>query len=891
METSPKHDERVMQLVAEARRQSPAEREAFLRQECETDPILYQEVADTLKWDDRMGSFLQAPLIKLVVVARPFQTGEVIDGRFEIVRVIGEGGMGVVYEAIDRKRNLRIAIKSAKPGFQRLLSPELEGALKVRHPNICLVNQIHSTKTDKGDVDFLSMEFLQGETLAAHLEKSGKLDTGQALNIARQLCAGLSEAHRSGVIHGDLKSNNIILCQNEDGSVRPVITDFGLSSGKNHPSLEVGGTPDYMAPELWQGQKTSKASDVYALGVILYEIITGRLPFDSKSVKSHLIRPPAPSTLTKGLDPRWDRVLLECLSDLPGARPSDAGQVIDRLEKHPLRKAPLIAVIALAVAALAVAASVPPIHAWMIDLFMPINMRLAILPFQGPPEATVIGEGALQDVSDRLRHMPSARRTLVVISPAEEVRNSVQTPQEASKVLHATHALQTSVRREGNEYVAAASVIDLTTLAHVGEFSARYSDATIGALPSALAGEVSLALHLRSAAVPEALSPEATPPYDKGLYLLRTDRQTFEDAIALFKEAARLDPRSPLPPAALVEALIVKFDRTKEHSSLVEAQQALRDAESLNPDSARVRLAHGLLYQTAGQYEKALEDYRRAQALEPRNVDALLGIAGVYDKFDMPDKAAEAYNRAINLDPGYFWPYELQGVFFYHRSRYREAAEQFRKVIERAPGMSAAYSNLGATLMDLGEFDKAEAALVAALKLRETPSALNNMGAIRAYQRRDGDAVDYYERAIKIEPNGYLFIENLGDSYRRLGRLTDAKLAYRMAMKQALRELDENPTLGYPRGYVAYCSAQLGDTRRAEAEIGQAMRSSPGDKSVIRNAVLIYEALHQRDRAIAALKSASPELLHELERHPDLADFCQDSRFQQLVSQIGDGGK
>jgi len=891
METSPKHDERVMQLVAEARRQSPAEREAFLRQECETDPILYQEVADTLRWDDRMGSFLQAPLIKLVVVARPFQTGEVIDGRFEIVRVIGEGGMGVVYEAIDRKRNLRIAIKSAKPGFQRLLSPELEGALKVRHPNICLVNQIHSTKTDKGDVDFLSMEFLQGETLAAHLEKSGKLDTGQALNIARQLCAGLSEAHRSGVIHGDLKSNNIILCQNEDGSVRPVITDFGLSSGKNHPSLEVGGTPDYMAPELWQGQKTSKASDVYALGVILYEIITGRLPFDSKSVNSHLIRPPAPSTLTKGLDPRWDRVLLECLSDLPGARPSDAGQVIDRLEKHPLRKAPLIAVIALAVAALAVAASVPPIHAWMIDLFMPINMRLAILPFQGPHEATVIGEGALQDVSDRLRHMPSARRTLVVISPAEEVRNSVQTPQEASKVLHATHALQTSVRREGNEYVAEASVIDLTTLAHLGEFSARYSDATIGALPSALAGEVSLALHLRSAAVPEALSPEATPPYDKGLYLLRTDRQTFEDAIALFKQAARFDPRSPLPPAALVEALIVKFDRTKEHSSLVEAQQALRDAESLNPDSARVRLAHGLLYQTAGQYEKALEDYRRAQALEPRNVDALLGIAGVYDKFDMPDKAAEAYNRAINLDPGYFWPYELQGVFFYHRSRYREAAEQFRKVIERAPGMSAAYSNLGATLMDLGEFDKAEAALVAALKLRETPSALNNMGAIRAYQRRDGDAVDYYERAIKIEPNGYLFIENLGDSYRRLGRLTDAKLAYRMAMKQALRELDENPTLGYPRGYVAYCSAQLGDTRRAEAEIGQAMRSSPGDKRVIRNAVLTFEALHQRDRAIAALKSATPELLHELERHPDLADFCQDLRFQQLVSQIGDGGK
>ena len=135
-----------------------------------------------------------------------FGPGEVMESRFESVRIVGEGGMGVVYEAIDRKRNLRIAIKSAKPGFQRLLSPELEGALKVRHPNVCLVNQIHTTKTDAGEVDFLSMEFLEGETLSAHLETKGKLDPTAALEIVRQLCAGLLEAHHSGVVHGDLKA-------------------------------------------------------------------------------------------------------------------------------------------------------------------------------------------------------------------------------------------------------------------------------------------------------------------------------------------------------------------------------------------------------------------------------------------------------------------------------------------------------------------------------------------------------------------------------------------------------------------------------------------------------------------------------------------------------------
>jgi len=873
-----------MKIISQAWRKSPTEREPFLRSECETDSDLYQEIAETLQWETRMGSFLQQPLVALTVVGRPFRAGEVIDGRFEIVRTVGEGGMGVVYEAIDRKRNLRIAIKSAKPGFQRLLSPELEGALKVRHPNVCLVNQIHTTKTDAGEVDFLSMEFLEGETLSAHLERKGKLDPTAALETARQLCAGLSEAHHSGVVHGDLKSANIILSQHDDGSLRPVITDFGLASGANQPTGAFGGTPGYMAPELLRGQKTSKASDVYALGVILYEIVTGRLPFEKQSAESHSIRPPAPSEVVKNLDPRWDAVILQCLSESPAARPTDAAQIIARLEKRPLRKAPLIAVGVLILAAL-----IPPIRHWatdaFMDRFMPANMRLAILPIQSPSEATMIGEGALHDVSDRLRHLPSARRTLVIIPPGADAAAAVQTPEQAIKVLHATHALRTTLRREGKDYVVEGSVIDLHTQAHLRDFNSRYSETTVGALPSALANEVSLALHLSTAAAPEALSPEATAPYDKGLYLLRTDEQTYEDAISLFREAARLDPRSPLPPAALVEAQVVKCSIIKEHGCLAEAQQALWDAESLNPDSARVRLAGGMLNQASGKYQKALEDYHRVQELEPRNIDALLQIASVYFRADMADKAIIAYQQAIELDPGYYLPHEEVGSFHYFRGEYREAIAQFKLAIDRAPGRAIAYSNLGATLMDLGEYSSAETSLLQSLKLRETASALNNMGAVRAYQRQDAQAVDYYQRAIRMNPNDYVFIQNLADSYRRLGLSRESRHAYSQALKLGMVGLAENPVEAFSRGFVAYCSARLGDTQRAQTEIGQALKLSPGNKSVIRNAVLTYEALGQREQAIMALHGATPELLKELEHHPDLADLSIDSRFQQLVTQ------
>ena len=873
-----------MKIVSQVRRKSPSEREALLRLLCATDSRLYQETAETVKWEERMGPFLLQPLISLTTVGRLFRPGEVIEGRFEIVRVIGEGGMGVVYEAIDRKRNLRIAIKSAKPGFQRLLSPELEGALKVRHPNVCLVNQIHATKTDAGEVDFLTMEFLQGETLSAHLTKKGKLEPPAALEIARQLCAGVSEAHRSGIVHGDLKSNNVILCPDEAGHLRPVITDFGLATGANQTSGLCGGTPDYMAPELWRGQRPSKASDIYALGVILYEVVTGRLPFDSKSVANRP-PPPAPSTFAKGLDPRWDHVILDCLSDSPEDRPPSADQVIARLDKRPLRKAPLIAAVLVISAALT-----PQIRDRVIDLFMPVHMRLAILPFQGPTDTTAIGEGALQDLSDRLRHLPSARRTLVVISPEADLKNNVQTSERARKTLHATHALQTSLRREGEDYVVEGAIIDLATQVHLRNFSARYSREKIGALASALAGEVSLALRLRSAAVPESLSAEAASVYDRGLYLLRYDRQTFEDAIALFREAARLDPRSPLPPAALVEAQMIKYDITSDRHSIDEAQKALREAESLNPDSARVLLAAGLLNQATGHDEKALENYNRVQELEPRNIYAFLRIASVYDKADMPDRAVAAYHKAIELDPGYFEPYEELGLSYFYRGKYPEAIEQFQKAAEKAPGVVDVHTSLGSVLCDLGRYDEAERALLFSLQLRETAPALNDLGALRVYQHRDAEAVEYFKRAIAIDPNDNLKLLNLGDAERRLHHYGNARASYRKAMDLAMTDLKGNPGLSRTRGFVAYFAARLGDKKRAEDEITQALQMSPGDNKIVRRAVLTYEALGQRERALGVLERATPELLRELDRQPDLAEFRQDPRFQQLVSKMN-GGK
>ena len=797
------------------------------------------------------------------------------DDRFEIVRRVGEGAKGIVYEAIDRKRRQRVVLKFARGSFADLLSPEFEDALKVRHPNICLINQIHTTRLAQQKVDFLVMEFIDGEPLSSYLSSHGRLSRKDALEVARQLCGALAEAHRNGILHRDFKSANVMLGRGTKGEVRAILMDLGLTGGSN---------ADYAAPELRIGKQASFTSDMYSLGVILYECVTGRKPHSA--VDAGNIVPP--TTLNEELDARWDRAILSCLATSPTARPYDAGQVIADLEKKPFSKAPFWAAAIIVVATLAV----PQVRQKLRNYFWPpANVRLAILPLAANTGGADVGKGVLQDVSDRVRLMRSAGRTVVVMPPTEILAKHVQTASQARDVLHATHALQTTLTRDGEEFEAEGTVIDLGTGTSVHEFSGRYSLNTIGNMPAALASGVSTALRLEGPATPDSLSAAATPSYDRGLFALRKDRESYEPAITAFKEAARIDPRSALPFAGLVEANIEKYDVARQQSSLEEATRYLRAAQSLNPDSPRVRLAAGLLKETKSQYEKALEDYRKVKEQEPRSVEATLRIARAYDRLGMPSQAIKAYEEAIELDPAYYGGYHGLGVFYFYRGNYQQAAEQFQKSIDRAPGLSDEYANLGAVLEELGRDADAEAALLNSLKLRESPGALNNMGAMRAYQKRDAEAVSYYKRAVALDPSEYILSENLGDSYRRLGRMNEARAAYRQAMNLAMASLKENPRLGNPRGHVAYFSARLGDRKRAEDEIEEALRLSPGDTKVIRSAVLTYVALGDRDRAIQVLNSATPELIKELDRQPDLAEFRQDSRFRQLAAKNSDERK
>ncbi|MFA6956164.1 MAG: protein kinase [Thermoanaerobaculia bacterium] len=279
-----------------------------------------------------------------------FHPEQVVAGRYRIARTIGRGGMGEVYEAEDIELGGRVALKTirAEAASQETLlwrfRREIQIARRVTHPNVCrLFDVSYHTVEIVGSEQLttrlmcVSMELLEGETLSQRLSRDGAISPAVALPIARQLAEGLSAAHAAGVIHRDFKAANVMLVQGSgadaEGATRAVITDFGLArrseSSEQDASLTdsgvVVGTPAYMAPEQFEGKDATSASDIYSYGVVLYEMITGRKPFDGATPISQAIQrlksaPHSPARFCEALDPAWESAILRCLESDPRAR-------------------------------------------------------------------------------------------------------------------------------------------------------------------------------------------------------------------------------------------------------------------------------------------------------------------------------------------------------------------------------------------------------------------------------------------------------------------------------------------------------------------------------------------------------------------------------------------
>jgi eukaryotic-like serine/threonine-protein kinase len=578
--------------------------------------------------------------------------GDLLANRFRIIRFISKGGMGEVYEAEDLELRERVAIKTilpsiaANPAAIEQFKREIQLARRVTHPNVCRIFDLVYDPRPSGPVAFLTMELLNGVTLAAYLEKSGSISLDETIGLARQIAEGLDAAHRVGVIHRDFKPGNVILVDaDEKGQRRAVVTDFGLAFSARAAESDAGrhgGTPTYMAPEQIRGETVSAAADIYAFGVTLYELTTGHWPYTAKTLeelrrKKLSQAPVPPSKYAPDLPVRVERVIFRCLAKSPEERFAHATDAVAALEPHRSRWQLLVAAAVILVAMGSIAG-----YEWRRLHRMAAEPTVAVVGFRNDTGNTK-DDWLATELSESLTTDLGGSRGIHAVSTDEIA--SVKTELSAGQTQTLEHEDLSSVRQAlGADYLVLGryavllqgSSLDLNILLQdsrgetageihesgsAGEYRKLIADAASqirDKLGSARLSDSELS-ELQNLYPADA---EASQLYFQGLDKLRSfDAPT---GLSLLKKAADRDPDNVSIHWGLSDAWAqLKHDP----EAAQEAQKAATLAENAGLPQEYVVLAQARAAEMNKQWDAGVDDYKSLFRLFPQHLNYGLRLA------------------------------------------------------------------------------------------------------------------------------------------------------------------------------------------------------------------------------------------------------------------------
>lgn len=824
-------------------------------------------------------------------------TGSTV-GRYVVRSRIGGGGMGEVYLAEDPVLKRAVALKRLAPflgadprHFERLLR-EGERASALNHPHVAAVYDV----VESGNELFLVMEYVHGTTLRDRLKQT--LSVSEFLSIAVQCAEALDAAHARGILHGDLKPENIMLTASGDVKV----LDFGVArrlptfdSAADTMSVQglttsVSGTPAYMAPEVLLGNEADGRADLFSLGAVFYEMLAGRHPFlaERGTLDRLLHADPEPLCQANPAVPAaLEQIVVKMLAKKPEDRYASAREVVEDLRaletgeppqftaRRPKRKltrrGKQVAVAAGALLALALAGTVPAVR-WLLRDWIsgPIPERrdLAVLPFAvvgADPEIQAFADGLSETLTAKLTQL-TERQPLAVV-PAREIRHAGVTDDgRARREFGVNLVLEGSLHRSGDTVRVTQELVDARTHRQLRAEVVTASFADPFGLEDKIAGETMNMLELElGPAEQRALEshgtgePGAYEAYVRGRgYLLDYQKpESLAAALTVFRQALALDSRYALAYAGLGETYWRKYELDKDPQWIGPAREACRQAVELDERASEGHICLGQLEEGTGTYEEAAREYQRAIDLDPTNDDAYGGLAHAYEALGKPDLAESTYRKAIALRPDYWGPYNWLGVFYFSHARYRDAEPMFKKVVDLAQANYNGYNNLGGIYLMEGRWADAIPMFERSASIRPNPASSSNLGSAYFNLRRFEEAVQAYQDAARLDPRNYELWGNLADAEAWVPKLrSQAPEAYRKALALAGGALQVNPRDAKVLGYAAWYHAALGEKAAALDGVRHALQLAPHDPELLYNAALVYNQLGDPGRALAWAEQA-----------------------------------